>query len=76
MLVLSRRIGEDIVIAGNIRVTVIAANGQRVRLGITAPVSVSVARQELLAGRSLAAGTPTAGTKAQAAPPTFKRDRI
>jgi carbon storage regulator len=64
MLVLSRRIGEDIVIAGNIRVRVIEVRGQRVRLGITAPVSVSVARQELLPGCSAAVGTPTAGGKA------------
>ncbi len=48
MLVLTRRIGEEIVIAGNIRVTVVAVNGQRVRLGITAPSSVPVARRELL----------------------------
>ena len=49
MLVLSRRIGEEIVIAGDIRVTVLAVNGQRVRLGITAPLAVPVIRQELLA---------------------------
>ena len=48
MLVLSRRIGEEIVIAGDIRVTIVAVKGQRVRLGITAPRSVPVARQELL----------------------------
>lgn len=48
MLVLTRRIGEEIVIARDIRVTVVAVNGQRVRLGITAPPSVAVARKELL----------------------------
>ena len=58
MLVLSRRIGEEVVIADAIRVTVVAVKGQRVRLGITAPRSVSVARQELLA-RSID-GTPQA----------------
>ena len=46
---------------GNIRVKVAAVNGQRVRLGITAPPSVPVSRLELLAGcsegaRPLAAG--------------------
>jgi carbon storage regulator len=49
MLVLSRRIGEEIVIGGNIHVTVLAVNGNRVRLGITAPASIPVARLELLA---------------------------
>ena len=52
MLVLSRRIGEEIVVAGNIHVTVVAVKGNRVRLGITAPASVRVARLELLAGCS------------------------
>jgi carbon storage regulator len=49
MLVLTRRIGDEIVIAGNIRVTVVAVNGSRVRLGFTAPDSVTVTRGELLA---------------------------
>jgi carbon storage regulator len=48
MLVLSRRVGEEIVIDGNIRITVVALRGQQVRLGITAPKSVAVAREELL----------------------------
>ena len=49
MLVLTRRVGEEIVIGGNIRVTVVAVKGNHVRLRITAPSSVAVARQELLA---------------------------
>ena len=49
MLVLTRRIGEEIVIAGHIRVMVAGVDGQRVRLGITAPRSVPVVRQELRA---------------------------
>jgi carbon storage regulator len=48
MLVLTRRIGEEIVIAEDIHVTVVAVNGQKVRLGISAPSSVRVARRELL----------------------------
>ena len=61
MLVLTRRIGEEIVIADNIRVTVVAVNGQRIRVGITAPPSVPVARLELLTGCSVGTGPPTAG---------------
>jgi carbon storage regulator len=52
MLVLSRRLGEEIVIAGDIRVTVVAMRGNQVRLGITAPASVPVARAELLGQRA------------------------
>ena len=47
MLVLSRRPGEEVVIAGNIRVTIIAAKGDRVRIGIAAPPSVTVDRKEI-----------------------------
>jgi carbon storage regulator len=46
MLVLTRRVGEEIVIADNIRVRVVAISGQRIRLGILAPPSVPVARPE------------------------------
>jgi carbon storage regulator len=47
MLVLSRRVGEEIVIAGNIRLTIVAVRGQAVRLGIAAPPEVSVNRKEV-----------------------------
>jgi carbon storage regulator len=47
MLVLSRRIGEEIVIAGNIRVKVVAIQGNRVRMGIVAPEDVTVNREEI-----------------------------
>jgi carbon storage regulator len=49
MLVLSRKIGEEIVIGDNIRVTVVAIRGNQVRLGISAPDDVSIHRSELLA---------------------------
>jgi carbon storage regulator len=49
MLVLTRRIGEEIVIAGDIRVSVVAAVRRRVRLSVTAPRSIRVARAELYA---------------------------
>ena len=38
MLVLSRRVGESIVISDNITVTVLEVRGSRVKLGISAPV--------------------------------------
>jgi carbon storage regulator len=47
MLVLSRRVGEAIVIEGGIRVTVVATKGGQVRLGIAAPPSVRVDREEV-----------------------------
>jgi carbon storage regulator len=47
MLVLTRRIGESIVIDGNIRLFVTEIHGERVRLGIEAPPDVVVDRQEV-----------------------------
>jgi carbon storage regulator len=47
MLVLTRRTGEEIVIDGNIRLTVISVKGDRIRIGIDAPPSVVVDRQEI-----------------------------
>src|SRR6516225_7631313 len=61
MLVLTRRPGEEIIIADNIRVTVVAIKGQQIRVGITAPPSVNVARQELLPRSGVGAEAPTAG---------------
>ena len=46
---LTRRIGEEIVIADSIRLTIVALRKGRVRLGITAPESVPIARGELVA---------------------------
>jgi carbon storage regulator len=47
MLVLTRKIGEQLVIDGDIVVTVIAVEGNKVRLGIKAPKCVRVDRAEI-----------------------------
>jgi carbon storage regulator len=52
MLVLTRRVGEEIVIGNNVRVTVVAVQGDRIRLGVTAPRLVSVDRLEVHERRS------------------------
>jgi carbon storage regulator len=52
MLIVTRRIGEEIVIGGDIRVRVVAIDGDRVRLGTTAPQSVTVDRLEVHEGHS------------------------
>jgi carbon storage regulator len=53
MLVLSRRVGEQIVINDTIRITVVAVKGDRVRLGIEAPRDVTVDRAEVHARRHI-----------------------
>jgi carbon storage regulator len=47
MLVLSRRIGERIVIGDGILVTVVATSGDRVRLGVSAPAAMPIHREEI-----------------------------
>lgn len=47
MLVLTRKIGESIIIDGGITVTVVAVNGNKVRIGISAPPDVTVDREEV-----------------------------
>jgi carbon storage regulator len=47
MLVLSRKVGERILIGENISVTVVRITGGGVRLGVEAPPSMAVIRQEL-----------------------------
>ncbi len=48
MLVLSRKIGERIIINDTITVEVLQIVGNRVRLGVTAPDGVPIMREELL----------------------------
>ncbi|HEY4531793.1 MAG TPA: carbon storage regulator CsrA [Kurthia sp.] len=47
MLVLSRKVGESIMIGDDIKVKVIAVDGDQVKLGIEAPRSVKVDREEV-----------------------------
>ena len=47
MLVLSRRLGETLVIGDNVKVSVLGISGNQVRLGIEAPKDVSVHREEV-----------------------------
>ena len=47
MLVLTRRIGETLIIRDNIRVTVLDVSGNQIRLGVTAPREVPVHREEV-----------------------------
>jgi len=47
MFVFRRKLGEEVVIGDNIRLTVVAIRGKQVRLGITAPPNVPIQRKEL-----------------------------
>jgi carbon storage regulator len=47
MLVLSRRVGETVMIGDDIKLTVLGISGSQIRIGIAAPKEVSVHREEV-----------------------------
>lgn len=76
MLVLSRRVGESVVIGDDITVTVLEVRGDVVRIGIDAPRSVAVNRAELLAevaNSNQAASSPAESAVANLAEALRKR---
>jgi len=61
MLVLSRKLNESIIINGDIRVMVVDIRGNQVRLGIEAPESVGIFREEILLADGSTSGRTLAG---------------
>lgn len=59
MLVLTRNVGEKIVISDNIRITVVSIKGGKVRIGIEAPDDVRVDREEIHQRRAELTAEPT-----------------
>ncbi len=47
MLILTRRVGEAVVIDEKVTVTVLGVKGNQVRIGVNAPKNVSVHREEI-----------------------------
>lgn len=47
MLILTRRVGETLVIGDDVTVTVLGIKGNQVRIGVNAPKNVSVHREEI-----------------------------
>ncbi len=47
MLVLSRKVGESVIIQGNIKITVLEISGNQIKLGFEAPNDVLIFRQEI-----------------------------
>ncbi|MGB8692083.1 MAG: carbon storage regulator CsrA [Steroidobacteraceae bacterium] len=50
MLILTRRVGESVRIGEDVTITVLRIKGTQVRLGVTAPRTVAVQREEISGG--------------------------
>jgi carbon storage regulator len=58
MLVLSRKLSQQVLIASDITITVVKIEGNHVRLGIEAPQGVAILREELVARQNPNAARP------------------
>ncbi len=73
MLVLSRRKGESVIIGDNVTITVVDVRGDQIRLGIDAPRSVKVYREEVY--RQVVAENEAAARSVDAASDMLRRAR-
>ncbi|KFN41279.1 carbon storage regulator CsrA [Arenimonas oryziterrae] len=60
MLILTRRVGETLMIGDSVTVTVLGVKGNQVRVGITAPKDVAVHREEIFQRLHKEGGDPAA----------------
>lgn len=64
MLVLSRKLGEEIVLPGlDVSIKLLEVHGHRVRIGIVAPQSIDIVRKEVADVRQNGQGIQAAATK-------------
>lgn len=61
MLVLSRKVGEKILIGDDVTVTLVRISGNKARIGVEAPEDVPVLRTEVKARQEVKASSPASG---------------
>jgi carbon storage regulator len=64
VLILTRRVGESVMIGDEVAVTVLRVKGNQVRLGVNAPKSISVQREEIFQRIKREAGQVAASVEA------------
>ena len=64
MLILTRRVGETLMIGDSVTVTVLGVKGNQVRIGITAPKDVAVHREEIFQRLQKDGAEPASATSA------------
>ena len=76
MLILTRRVGETLVIGDDVTVTVLGVKGNQVRIGVEAPKHISVHREEIYERiqREKAQATADGGAAADTPPVTSVRE--
>lgn len=47
MLILTRRVGETVIVGDDVTVTIVGVKGNQIRIGISAPKDVSIHREEI-----------------------------
>ena len=47
MLVLTRKVGESLIIGDNIEITILESNGDQIRVGVKAPKEIDIYRKEI-----------------------------
>ena len=61
MLILTRRVGETVMIGNDVTVTILGVKGNQVRVGINAPKNVAVHREEIYERIKREQGDPQSG---------------
>ena len=75
MLILTRRVGESVVIGEDVTVTVLGVKGNQVRIGINAPKTVAVHREEIFERIKSGRAAGDAGSPAEE-PSTTPRESL